>query len=364
MTDGPLFTALTTSTQQLHTLLRCIVFNKDAIVSIRPEGIKFTVEGSRVIEASTTLESNLFTTYIISNPRVHIPPFQINAAALLQALQIFGSLDTAAHKAQNGGITSSFAAAFNTPALGVSGSCKLTYAQEGAPLSIIIEEGGMKTNCELNTYRLPNFFDHTEETIPFDNENLLLKVVLSSFRLHDALTEIMSTDSPRLVISASNRKQPYFAFIGEGGPFGNSTIEFAPEMQPRGKSLARKTKPAALETFAVAALEGMGGRVRERYRTELFKRMIRAMASAVRLSLRMDHQGALSLQFMVSPNKAVGAEADLYGEHSKITYVEYRLLPIWDHEDAHPGDSGSEDDAEDGADDEAQEYELSEDGDA
>lgn len=339
MSDIPLFTALATSTRQLYSLLKCIAFNNDAVVSIRPEGIGFTVEGSRIIQASTELDSKLFTTYILSDPDSEIPQFQINVAALLQALQIFGVYDASAAKNQNGGITSSFAAAFNTPALGVTGSCKITYQQEGAPLSIIIEEGGVKTNCELNTYRLPDFYDPSEETIPFDTDNILLKIVMTGFRLHDALMEIMSTDSNVLVVSASNRKAPYFALIGEDGPFGDSTVEFAPELQREGKSVARRIRPAATEAFSVAALKGMGGRVKDRYRMDLVKKAIRIMQIALKVALRMDQQGVLSLQFMMSQNKALGIAGSVYGDDAKVSFVEYRILPVWDDEDKHPGDS-------------------------
>lgn len=48
--EGPIFSAVSSSTRQLFLLLRCVGFAKKAQVQITEEGLRFTVEESRVMQ--------------------------------------------------------------------------------------------------------------------------------------------------------------------------------------------------------------------------------------------------------------------------------------------------------------------------
>lgn len=48
--EQPLFSAVSSSARQLFQLLRCISFAPKAEVQIRKEGLRFTVEESRVMQ--------------------------------------------------------------------------------------------------------------------------------------------------------------------------------------------------------------------------------------------------------------------------------------------------------------------------
>ena len=52
--------------------------------------------------------------------------------------------------------------AFSNQALGMAGICRLSYAGVGSPFSIILEESGVTTTCNLNTYE-----PESPEEIPF-----------------------------------------------------------------------------------------------------------------------------------------------------------------------------------------------------
>lgn len=349
MSNAPLFTALATSTRQLHNLLRCIAFTPQAEVYITSEGLKFTTEEVHAIQASTLLDRSLFSTYILSETEDvdMIPPFKINIVALLETLQIFGMSDAAssnAHKNQGGGITSSYAAAFQTPALGLGGTCKITYIQAGAPLSIIIEENGVRTTCEMSTYSLPNMYDHDNE-IPLDRNALVMKIIMSSLWLYDAVTELASTGSETVTVNASSLSAPFFALEGEGGPFGDSSVVFDPDPGATG---SRKRQPTATETFTVAAPSGQRGRVKQKFRFDMIKKAGRAMQVASKVSVRMDRQGVLSLQFMVpaidnnnSTNGALGTVTS--AGLGTFSFVDYRFVPLAEPE----GDDADEDEDED-----------------
>src|SRR5690606_39492291 len=103
--------------------------------------------------------------------------FQINLPFLLETLQILGSMDGAKKSEPERGTILSYnrggAAPFSDRALGLPGTCTLTYAEEGAPLSITIEESGVKTTANLLTY-LPEI----PEDIPFDRSDLCFKIIM------------------------------------------------------------------------------------------------------------------------------------------------------------------------------------------
>jgi len=343
MSGEPLFTALATSTRQLYSLLRCIAFTTNAEVHITSEGLRFTTEEVHAIQATTLLDKSLFSSYLLQANEEHgsIPPFRVNIIALLETLQIFGISDSgSAYKNPNGGISSSFAAAFNTPALGLGGTCKITYAQAGSPLSITIEENGVKTTCEMNTYNLPNMYDQDNE-IPLDRNALVLKIIMPSTWLHDAVSELASTNSDSLVFNASSISAPYFSLEGHGGPFGDSTVDFAPEAKPEALSDTGKKRkqPQVTETFTVAAPSGTHGRVRQKYKFDLIKKAGSAMKAATKVSIRQDRQGVLSLQFMVEAmDTQNGSGAGSLATTGQFSFIDFRFVPLVESDDEYEQD--------------------------
>ncbi|KAK5945234.1 checkpoint clamp complex protein Rad1 [Knufia obscura] len=343
MAGEPLFTALATSTRQLHSLLRCIAFTTNAEVHITPEGLRFTTEEVHAVQATTLLEKSLFSSYLLQSgdDQPPIPPFQVNIIALLETLQIFGISDSgSAYKNQNGGISSSYAAAFNTPALGLGGTCKITYAEAGSPLSITIEESGVKTTCEMNTYNLSNMYDEDNE-IPLDRNALVLKIIMPSTWLHDAISELASTNSDSLVVNASSISAPYFSLEGHGGPFGDSTVDFAPEVKPDALSETSKKKkqPQVTETFTVAAPTGGHGRVRQKYKFDLIKKAGRAMNVATKVSIRQDRQGVLSLQFMIEAmDTQAGSGPGNAASSGRFSFIDFRFVPSVESDDEYEQD--------------------------
>lgn len=328
MADGPIFLALATSTRQLHQLLRCIAFKTDAEVTITRQGLKFTTQDPSVVQASTILDKSLFSSYLLqSDEDADIPPFRVNIVALLETLQIFGISESGlTHKNQNGGISSSYVTAFNNPAIGLGGTCKISYEQVGSPLLITMEENGVKTTCEINTYNVPNMYDDDND-IPLDRNNLLLKIIMPSTWLHDAISELASTNSDSLVVNASSSSRPYFSLEGYGGPFGDSSVDFAPEAKPENWSnaISRSKQPQATEAFRVAAPSGSHGRVKEKYKFDMVKKAGRAMALASKVSVRLDRQGVLSLQFMVEDTSTPG----LAESHGSFLFVDFRFVPLF-----------------------------------
>lgn len=265
-----------------------------------------------------SLNKSLFTTYSLNLPAPEgaedpsLPSFQISLPALLETLQIFGATDAAARQAKadtdpyRSNLRNYRAGAFSNQTLGMSGTCSLSYAQEGEPFSILLEETGVNTTCNLVTY-LPE----SPEQIPFDRDELSFKIIMQSRWLLDALAEMAPTSPTRLTIVAT-RNEPYLR-LSSNGPLGSSSVDFS-----KGRDL--------LETFVVH------DRWAQSFKFDMIKSASEAMRIATKVSLRGDSQGVLSLQFMVET------------EGGGIHWLHFTFVPYVTHEDDEDDETGGEGD--------------------
>ncbi len=230
-------------------------------------------------------------------PSHDLPHFQIFLSALLETLQIFGAADNSNSRfsrSDNDGYGSNIRPnrpnAFSNQALGMAGVCRLSYAGMGSPFSIILEEAGVTTTCNLNTYEPEN-----PEEIPFQRDAMQVKIIMQARWLFDAVSELSSTSPSRLYITAIP-SAPYLS-LSAVGHLGSASVDFA-----KGREL--------LETFTVAE------RWTQSYKFEMIKAASEAMRLASKVSVRGDEQGVLSLQFMVEV------------EGGGISFVDFRFVPF------------------------------------
>lgn len=190
----------------------------------------------------------------------------------------------------------------------MAGLCRLSYANTGSPFSIILEEAGVTTTCNLNTYE-----PETPVEIPFQRDAMQVKIIMQSRWLFDAVSELSSTSPPRLDITATPTA-PYLS-LSAVGHLGSASIDFA-----KGREL--------LETFTVAE------RWTQSYKFEMIKAASEAMRLASKVSVRGDEQGVLSLQFMVEV------------EGGGVSFVDFRFVPFL-REDGEGEDEESKEEKED-----------------
>lgn len=279
------------------------------------------------------LEKALFTTYTYTPPpsseTANLEPtgaspdptipdpqvFQISFPALLETLQIFGAADTTTRFKPTDENFSTIRAgrqnAFSNQNLGMAGICRFSYTP-GSDFSIIIEENGVVTTCDLVTYETED-----PEEIPFSRHETEVKIIMQARYLYDAMSELSLTSPQRLDITSSPNA-PWLSLSGSG-PLGSATIEFAKSRE-------------LLETFSV------GGKWGQSYKFEMVKAALEAMRLASKVSMRGDHQGVLSLQFMVEV------------EGGGISFVDFRFVPFVRDEDEDK-DEDEEDDTYEGHDD-------------
>lgn len=193
----------------------------------------------------------------------------------------------------------------------MAGICRLSYAGSGSPFGIILEEAGVTTTCNLNTYEPEN-----PEEIPFQRDAMQVKIIMQARWLFDAVSELSSTSPTRLDITASPAA-PYLS-LAAVGHLGSASVEFG-----KGREL--------LETFSVAE------KWTQSYKFEMIKAASEAMRLASKVSVRGDEQGVLSLQFMVEV------------EGGGISFVDFRFVPFLreeneEEEEEDNQESGAEDD--------------------
>ncbi|KAH6657758.1 Rad1/Rec1/Rad17 [Truncatella angustata] len=294
----PLFRAITSSTRQIYQLLKCISFTPKAHVQITKDGIRFAADHSRVMQGVAFLDKALFTKYSLTlpdNEDVALPQFQINLAAFLEALQIFGATDVAARQAKaeaesyRSNLRNYRPDAFNHQTLGMQGTCSLLYEEDGSPLSIIMEETGVKTRCNMMTYT-----PDQPDDIPFDRDDLTFKIIMQARWLLDALFELAPMSPTRITITALPNA-PYLS-LSSGGSLGSASVDFS-----SGRDL--------LETFSVREKWAQG------FKFDLIKSASEAMRIASKVSFRGDGQGVLSLQFMVEV------------EGGAVSFLDFRFVP-------------------------------------
>ncbi|OOF95665.1 hypothetical protein ASPCADRAFT_168260 [Aspergillus carbonarius ITEM 5010] len=357
----PIFTAVSGNAHHLYTLLQCISFASRATVQITPDGIRFSAEELRVIQGLAFLDKALFTSYTFNPPPVpnerttdddsasdstYYPSFVVSLSALLETLKIFGindsSTSTNVNRASSVQPTHpSGANAFSAPSLLLDRSCTIRYMGEGSPLSITLSETGVKTTCELTTYET----EGGEIDIPLQRDAIIMKIIMRSAWLHNAITELAAAGPTVLKISASATREPYFALTGTGGSFSESSVEFSVENGHGGDargptddgSRTKKARlaPTVTETFLVSPPSSMGSRIKQNYKFALIQKATRAMAVANKVSIRGDRQGVLSLQFMIEFDANGGSSVRPLkgGPPPVVTFVDFRFVPLLDDDE-------------------------------
>ncbi|KAJ7184396.1 Rad1/Rec1/Rad17 [Mycena filopes] len=196
---------------------------------------------------------------------------------------------------------------------------RMTYAGSGFPLTLLIAEdaAGPTTTCEITTYEAePNL------QLPFEPERMVLKIILKSSWLRDALSELdPSCDK--------------LTFIGNPPPeTANANANGRQRQQPRAATATPMLRIQAAGTFGSTEMDYPDDRdvletfectrpVTFSYRFGHISRTLRALQSSTKTSLRIDDEGLLSLQFLMpSPRPKAEGASD--------AFIEFRCLPLDD----------------------------------
>ncbi|QIW97032.1 hypothetical protein AMS68_002550 [Peltaster fructicola] len=314
MANPPLFNAVSSSARQLLLLLRCLPPSSKAHVRLSPEGLRISTEEGSALEAFVFVEKALFASYTYNTAggegvEHEAPIFQVNLNALIETLNIFTLSDMPAPK--QSATTEAYAAhrlnrhaginAFSSSAFGMNGICTLTYEYEGAPLSVHMSDAGVATTCDLTTYSAM-----TVEDIPFSRDAIALKTIMRSSFMLDAMTELSSLNPAYLTLMASPARSGHSGLsLSVSGGLGSANVDFVAD------TLAEEP---IIETFTCP------NKITASFRFALVRSAQRAMSTASKLSLRLDEDGVLSMQFLV--------ELEGHGAGSGVAFIDFKVVPL------------------------------------
>ncbi|THH30271.1 hypothetical protein EUX98_g3934 [Antrodiella citrinella] len=184
---------------------------------------------------------------------------------------------------------------------------RMAYGGVGYPLTLLMAEDadGPTATCEVTTYEADPVLD-----LPFDSDATVLKIILKSSWLHDALSELHSSSCEKLTIvanpppppgRAANHNAPPRLRLMATGPFGTTEMDY-----PSDKEVLESCECDTHISFT--------------YKMLFIAEAIRALQSSMKTSLRIDEGGLLSLQLMMPSVGPRGKTPD--------AFIEFRCLSI------------------------------------
>ncbi|KAI8933673.1 hypothetical protein NX059_009392 [Plenodomus lindquistii] len=363
--EPPILTAVSSSARQLFLLLRCVAFSTKAHIQLSELGINVCLDETTSMSAAAFLDKSLFTTYTYhapptpqnaiqdsddssnedDEPPQATPIFQISLPALLETLQIFGLTDPASSRppwARDNPYPTS--TAFSNNVLGMNNLCRISYTTVGAPLSVTLTEASIRTQCDLTTYEAD-----TWEDLPFDTTALACKIIMPASHLFDAISELSATTPEKLTLHARTVKGKHYLALSAEGTLGSARVEFNNQPRPPTKSKkpaftkdgvpAGAPPPTALfETFQLSDADTT---LKGSFKFSLVQKAARAMSVAKKVSMRIDLQGVLSLNFMVAVDGGGGLAAVDGGGNAaeeKVSFVHFKFVPLVEEEGDDAGD--------------------------
>ncbi|GLB35461.1 putative repair protein Rad1/Rec1/Rad17 [Lyophyllum shimeji] len=350
------------STSSVHdvryfaTLLRGVNFVNRATITVTERGLTITVEEARTLLGTAFIFCDIFDEYAYHSPNPPVATsqgsedadivdnvaFEVPLNTLIECLNIFGTAGPASttvsssskykkwrkagedsdhdgddeHGDRGRSVAGRGIDSYFTGGSEKRTSMRMTYAGEGHPLTLLLAEDatGPTTTCEITTFD-PE--PHLE--LDFDNSRMVLKIILKSSWLRDALSELDPSFDKLTFIgnppqepgaSASRQKQKFregskpMLRIQAAGTFGSTEMDY-----PNDRDV--------LETFECTRS------VRFSYRFAHISRTLRALQNSTKTSLRIDEEGLLSLQFLMPSPKPKGASGQ-----SSDAFIDFRCLAL------------------------------------
>ncbi|XP_032793542.1 cell cycle checkpoint protein RAD1 isoform X2 [Daphnia magna] len=242
-------------------ILKAINFKENSVFCCTKDGLKVTVEDMKSVQLNAFIEPGIFQSYVVKEEEIK---FQLNLTVLLECLNVFGS----------SGLQS-----------GTSPALKLYYNGHGTPVSILLEESGVITDCKIRTVHFDPVLDYD-----FGTSNVIGRIIMSSECLKEVFCELdstsdcvqfsMSPDSANFRITTFGHSGTYHVDI----PKASDVIE----------SL-RCTSPVSFK-----------------YKLSLMKPSIRPLGIAQKVSLRIDDTGLICFQFMIKVEDNHNCYIDFY----------------------------------------------------
>lgn len=186
---------------------------------------------------------------------------------------------------------------------------RMSYAGPGHPLTVLVaeESGGPTATCEITTWE-----PEPRMEMHFDNDVAVLKIILKSSWLRDALSEL-DPSTKRLTIignppppaappNRALRNAPPRLRLRAVGEFGTTEMDY-----PNDREVLETCECPAPVSFT--------------YTYSYIARAVRALQSSLKTSMRIDNEGLLSMQFLMPGPRRPGRERSQ-------AFIEFWCLPL------------------------------------
>lgn len=185
---------------------------------------------------------------------------------------------------------------------------RITYGGPGYPLALVMKDpsDGATATVELTT-----FDAEPQVELPFDSDRTVLKIILKSSWLRDALSEL-DPSCEKLTIMGY---PPH--------PGGRAQRGSAPRLRLKAVGTFGSTEMDYPNDKEVLETCECDEPVTVSYSFKHVSKAIRALQSSTKTSLRIDEEGLLSLQFLMPSPKT-------RGPGSGDAFIEYRCLALED----------------------------------
>ncbi|XP_012063913.1 PREDICTED: cell cycle checkpoint protein RAD1-like [Atta cephalotes] len=243
-------------------LLKATNFKEIATCLGSENGLKITVEDAKCMQASAYIPSTVFDEFELKEDVT----FSLSLNILVDCLCMFWPTS------QEDSVT-----------------VQIFYKGTGYPLSIIIEEDGIITDCSLKTLEVEELLD-----FHLDTENIVNKVVLQTELLKAVMAELDPTS--QLVELCLSPEKPFFRISLEGiGSVCHIDL-------PHDNDL--------IDTFQCTTT------ITSKIKLEYIKLAMKALSCASKVSLRTNNAGLLCFQYMIKT------------ENGNTCYMEYYISPL------------------------------------
>jgi len=245
----------------LANLLKSIAFTHKVNVGVMPSGLRFTVEEGKYIQASVTINRDIFDEFCIPSDDSDVS-FKIPFKELLDCLKFFCS--------EGRGGESTFS---TTTGLGRHSSLKLMYKSYGSPLKLLLDENGVVTDFQIKTEPF------AEDLMEFAMEgSVTCKLILVSEQMSDLLAEFESNNPGMIRIAIIPDQELRLCCDGIAGIM-TCSIPYNSEMVQGFECLSE---------------------CHVSYKFSMLRHTFRAMNMSQTMSIKIDSNGILCLTFLMA----------------------------------------------------------------
>ncbi|KAG8751650.1 ssDNA endodeoxyribonuclease [Serendipita sp. 396] len=297
-----------------------------ASIIITKAGIRVEVEYKRALQATAYLANSLFESFVY-NPSSESndteeeidegdtsTEIEINLSILNEALSIYGSGGGFwKRKERNDPDQQEDEDEVRGPLDRFFGrktavtSLRMSYIGDGHPLRLILAERaeGPTTVCQIHT-----LVPERRMGLPFDDEEKIVKIIMRSSWLRDTLAEI-DTSCDYVTIICNPPQKVACHGKGPSSRPNDSFFRIDAKTSKGGVEIDFPNDREVLEHFEC------GQSLKFHYSFDFVHKMIRALAVSVKVSIRIDSEGTMSLQFLMPSGTS----------KERTTWMEYRCLP-------------------------------------